>query len=149
MSKVYFLKCKVELGKHAFKLLIRALSFTSPFLYKQRSTLLLIHCVMQCKGEGGEAARYSATVLVYFSKEKDSKTLLQCWYISAKKRTASTLLQCWYISTKKRTTSICYSAGIYQYKKAAYQDSKYLVTVLMHDSKKGQLDSRKGTASIL
>jgi hypothetical protein len=77
--------------------------------------------------------QYSAIVLVYFSKEKDNKTLLQCWYIS----------------TKKRIARLCYNAGIYQYKKAAYQDNKYLVIVMMHDNKKGQFDGRKRTRSIL
>jgi hypothetical protein len=135
MSKVYYLKCKVELGKHAFKLLTRALSFTSPFLYKQRSTLLLIHCVMQCKGEGGEATKvfcYSAGIFQQREGQQDSATVLVCF---RKEKDSKALLQCWYISTKKRTASICYSVGIYQYSKAAYQDSKYLVTVLMHDSK--------------
>jgi hypothetical protein len=183
MSKVYFLKCKVELGKHAFKLLIRAISFSSPLLYKQRSTPHSTHllCRVRVKEErqhrcpkATKVLCYSAGIfqqrkgqqdsatVVYFSKEKGS------WYISAKKRTArlcysagifqqrkgqqvsATVLV--YISIRRqhiRTASICYSAGIYQYKKAAYQDSKYLVTMLLHDSKKGQLDSRKRTTSIL
>jgi hypothetical protein len=117
MSKVYFMKCKVELGKHAFKLLIRAIYFSSPLFYKKRWTPHSTHllCRVRVKEERQhscpKAAKDSATVLVYFSKEKDSKTLLHCWYISAKKRTAR----------------LCYTAGIYQYKKAAYQDNKYLL----------------------
>jgi hypothetical protein len=51
--------------------------------------------------------------------------------------------------SKKTAKVLCYSAGIYQYKEVAYQDSMSSITVLMHDSKKGQLNSRERTASIL
>jgi hypothetical protein len=81
MSKFYF-ELKLSYDDHAKMLLFQALSlFLTTPLYAEVDPHS-IHNVMQCKGEGGEAAyqslrqrRYSATVLVHISPKGNKSSL--------------------------------------------------------------------------